>query len=68
MSKKFKVVHRITREPIELRKHEFLVLYDSGYPAVVYQEGYDCWLTPVDIKKYEVVFSKSWVQRLWEGL
>lgn len=58
MSKKFHAEHRETGERWRsTTKHgkEFLVMYDSGYLAVVYTAPYECWLTPLDPKQWKVI-------------
>lgn len=62
MSKKFKVVHRESGEvwtaTPEPHIKKYLVLYDSGYAAVVTQEYYTH-IEPLDSKVWKVVFKEK---------
>lgn len=65
MNKKWKVVNRQTGEtwkPLSPNPKQWLMLYDSGYPAVVtdgggYGSGY--WITSLDPKIWKVVYKTS---------
>lgn len=63
MSKKFYAINRKTGEKWKKPKdssydHEYLVLYDSGYAAVVRQEFYTH-IEPLDPKEWKVVMKDN---------
>jgi len=58
MSKKFHAVNRKTGEkwkPSSTSHHQYLVMYDSGYLAVVNDAPYECWVTTLDVKEWKKV-------------
>lgn len=57
MSKKFYAVHRETGERwVAPNKDTFLMMYDSGFLAVVSDRGWDgWWIQPLDTKVWRVV-------------
>lgn len=60
MSKLFHAVNRKTGERWKRTRdyadREYLVMYDSGYLAVVTENGYgDCNISPLDPKEWECV-------------
>ena len=59
MAKKFKAVNRISGETWKPQKiyagKQYLMLYDSGYAAVVTEDFY-IMVTPLNPKEWEVVF------------
>lgn len=54
MSKKFYAVDRITGERWKPTGTQYLVMYDSGYLAVVTQDFYT-YIAPLDTKKWKIV-------------
>lgn len=58
MSKKFYATHRETGEKWKSRKdvHQYLVMYDSGYLAVVTDRPYYMYIEPLDPKIWEIKF------------
>ena len=60
MSKKFKAVDRETGEVWKPSKNQkqYLVLYDSGYAAVVTEDFYS-YIEPLDTKIWKVVMRDS---------
>lgn len=62
MSKKFKANNRLTGEdwkPTQrLNVKQYLVLYDSGYAAVVTEDFYT-FIEPLDIKEWRVIMKGS---------
>jgi len=56
MSKKFYAVHRETREKWKPKKDtkQYLVMYDSGYLAVVTQDFYT-FIEPLDTREWETI-------------
>ncbi len=60
MSKKFHAVHRKTGERWKPsgNDNQFLVLYDSGYAAVVTEQFYT-FITPLDPRVWKVVVNDS---------
>ena len=67
MSKKFRVVNRETNEPLKLNKNQYIVLYDSGYSAIVTSDFYDTVIT-VDPKIYKVVWSENFIKKLLDKM
>ena len=60
MSRKFYAVNRETGERWNPKKHtmhpnSFLVMYDSGYLAVVSSDGWSTIISPLDNQIWEVV-------------
>lgn len=62
MSKKFHALNRNTDErwlphKTEFRdeKEEYLVMYDSGYLAIVSGDNYNTYISPLDSKIWKVV-------------
>lgn len=59
MSKKWRVIEKETGLPWkseEKDRHQFLVMYDSGYVAVVTDAGWDGhYFDKLDMKKYKIV-------------
>lgn len=62
MSKKFKAINKLTGEywkPTQrLNVKQYLVLYDSGYAAVVTEDFYT-FIEPLDTKEWEVIMKGS---------
>jgi hypothetical protein len=60
MSKKFHAIHRLTNERWTSKKdvHQYLVMYDSGYLAVVTTDFYTT-IEPLDPKTWRVVHKKD---------
>ncbi len=63
MSRKFKAVNRITGEewkPSGNYKRTYLVMYDSGYLAVVKEDGWGgTFISPLDPKEWMVVHQQK---------
>ncbi len=58
MGKIFKLVKRDTKEPFKpdkRYKRHYVVLYDSGYAAIVVEDFYTT-ITPADPKEWEIVY------------
>ncbi len=62
MSKKFKAINRLTGEDWKPKKivtgKQYLVLYDSGYAAVVTEDFYT-YIEPLDTKEWRVIMKGS---------
>ena len=62
MSRKFYAVNRYTGERWKPRPEckEYLMLWDSGYPAVVQESGWDgVFITALDPKTWKLVMKPS---------
>ena len=64
MSKKFYAVNKTTGEKWKPDKNyksdQYLVLYDSGYPAVVtHYSGWEVSVVPLDLSKWTFVIEPS---------
>ena len=62
MSKKFYAVNRKTGERWKRDKHsdnyQYLVMYDSGYLAIITQDFYAS-ITPLDVNEWKVVTKEN---------
>lgn len=60
MSKKFYAEHKITRErwKPEKGKRQYLVMYDSGYLAVVTEDFYT-FIEPLDNRLYQTIIKDN---------
>ncbi len=55
MAKKFWAEDRETGKRWKGTEKEYLVMYDSGFLAVVWDAGWECSITPLDTKKWKLV-------------
>ena len=65
MSKKWKAINKVTGEPWKPSsdRHQFLVMYDTGFVAVVTDAEWDGhWFDPLCRETYEIVFKESWLK------
>lgn len=71
MSKKWKAINKVTGEPWKPSsdRHQFLVMYDTGFVAVVTDAGWDGhWFEPLDMTKYYIVYKTKWLKTLTNAL
>ena len=71
MSKKWKAINKVTGEPWKPSsdRHQFLVMYDTGFVAVVTDAGWDGhWFDPLDMTKYYIVYKTKWLKTLTNAL
>lgn len=70
MSQKFYAVDRETGEKWVGHKdqytHEYLVMYDTGYLAVVNDVAYETTISTLDPKKWRIVVKKNFIKKILE--
>jgi hypothetical protein len=67
MSTKFYAKHRVTGEkwkpdPDSSYDHEYLIMYDTGYLAVVKEEFYT-YIQPLDPKEWELIIKPNLLKK-----